>query len=393
MSVLILHKLKEGEPYFKWLEDIEDVYLFTTENVQFDTTVYSYTKEYENYTINEQLVNDAIKLGKKKNIKHVLSFYEDDIIRAAKIREAIGIEGQHYKSAVAYRNKLVMKDYIRNAGLNCPEYQEIISSRDVLDFVSKHEYPVVVKPIDGMGSQNTYTITNEIELGEFLSNHLDSNMMIERYQSGQMYSSNGLVVDNKIVFCSINRYSSGGLFYKQDSGFLAELIDPSNTIFEKIKSFTEKIISSLPSPNIMVFHCEVFVDQKEIVFCEIASRPGGGAICEMIDFSYGINLNELAAKMLCGIDVKIPDEKPRLLSAYYKIPKKEGTLVASVDSIPYDWVSLFSSKVTELKEFDTPTSCADVLGTVVFTASNEAELKSRFHILSNYLKENIIWKL
>src|SRR5687767_11209304 len=48
----------------------------------------------------------AIALGTAQRVTHVISAQEDDVLRAARIRRALGIGGQSPSSATAYRDKL-----------------------------------------------------------------------------------------------------------------------------------------------------------------------------------------------------------------------------------------------------------------------------------------------
>ena len=60
---------------------------------------------------------------------------------------------------------------------------------------------------------------------------------------------------------------------------------------------TELIINKL-GPYNGVYHAEFFVRQKpnsddEIIFIEIAARPGGAMVVDMIEESYGVNLHHI----------------------------------------------------------------------------------------------------
>jgi len=397
MAILILHKpLNFSSDYFQWLGELETELVVFTANRSFKNKEdYCLVKVFEDYDDNNLVELEAVELNMIYKFTHVIALYEEDIIRAARIREYLGIAGQTYESAVAYRNKVAMKNYLASTHINMPFYRAIEGSIDLADFISLHNYPVVIKPISGSSGTDTTIIKNKEQFHDYLTHEKLQGKMVESFVKGQMYSVNGIYNDGNIVFCSVNKYENGCLAFQNQEGDFITLISPTDELFIRAKHLTNEIISYLPTPNITCFHCELFysLEDDEFYFCEIASRPGGGRITESIYASYGIELYESTARLTAGLPLAINfSHIPNVLSAVYLIPKKRGKLLTVIQNLPFDWVVEYTNRVLPGMEFIEGTSCMDIIGSVVFIADTYAELFNRYNLLQEYINTNIQWE-
>lgn len=95
----------------------------------------------------------AIALGSSHRVTHVLSAQEDDVMRAARIRQALSVHGQTPASAAAYRDKLRMRRLAARAGIGQPAFAPVRTQTELRAFAQVHGFPIVVKPRFGSGSQ------------------------------------------------------------------------------------------------------------------------------------------------------------------------------------------------------------------------------------------------
>ena len=79
-------------------------------------------------------------------------------------REACDIPGLGIEAATAFRDKTRMKDKFREAGVPCARHRRIESERDLRSFVAEVGLPVIVKPIDGLGSRGTHRIVTDADV-------------------------------------------------------------------------------------------------------------------------------------------------------------------------------------------------------------------------------------
>ena len=107
-------------------------------------------------TSNGLLEVTALKLHDKYRIDVIYTRQEDLILRAAYLREAMGLSSFGPASSLCFRDKCIMKETVHNGLLmrktetsklnhqvvNVPEFRRILSPCDVITFTQKFGYPV-----------------------------------------------------------------------------------------------------------------------------------------------------------------------------------------------------------------------------------------------------------
>ena len=100
-------------------------------------------------------------------IQEVRSNNEFWLITEAKLRTDFNMNGIRYPAIMDHKQKSRMKAYFKKAGVDCAAYCLPETFADGKAFTDKHGFPVVVKPDDGVGACNTYTLHNESEMADF----------------------------------------------------------------------------------------------------------------------------------------------------------------------------------------------------------------------------------
>lgn len=397
MTILILNRLPAFlTNYPEWLKDLEEeVILFTHNKYKENYKGITYIEGFDNYLDNPLIELRAVELYNEKKFHTIIALDEVDIIRAARIREHLNLKGQRLENAYFYRNKLIMKQLLTGK-VSVPNYNHINSSLDIIEFIEKNDYPIVIKPIDGMGGINTFIIKSSNDLHYILQekNICNGDYMIESYVEGDMYSIDGLLVKGNLEFCSVTQYHNSVLVYKENVGHSIEILSPNDDMYIKLSKFILKVLEASKNPDLMVFHCEVFVNQKgEITFCEIASRLGGARIPELINQSYGINLEEVYCRLSCNLYVDFPlNNQLKKYTGVYLVPKHIGKLVATIESFPFDWVTEYQPYIKTGFISEASISSSDIFGTVVFIAENKEQLAERLEIIKEFTQKNIVWE-
>ena len=82
----------------------------------------------------------------------------------AQARDALEIEGIGLQVAQSFRDKDRMKAVLREHGVPVAGSALVESSKDLLDFVDRMGFPVIVKPRAGLGTRGTFRITSHADL-------------------------------------------------------------------------------------------------------------------------------------------------------------------------------------------------------------------------------------
>lgn len=68
----------------------------------------------------------------------VVARSEADVLRAARLREVLGVPGQDFASALAFRDKVLMKSLLRERGVSVPEFAPVRIPLDLFAFLREH---------------------------------------------------------------------------------------------------------------------------------------------------------------------------------------------------------------------------------------------------------------
>ncbi|MDM5248467.1 hypothetical protein [Lysinibacillus sp. G4S2] len=135
MAVLILNKAPYYMyPYEKWLREGEQLLLLNDEGtVQgYKDGNYAEIYSFSNYEKNGCIELTALELYEKYQFHSIVAAGEYDLLRAGKLRDLLGIQGQTWESALAYRDKVTMKNIASEHGIPVPEYKRIHTSFELI---------------------------------------------------------------------------------------------------------------------------------------------------------------------------------------------------------------------------------------------------------------------
>ena len=97
-------------------------------------------------------------LARHARIDQVECLWEPYMILAARIREALGLPGMTVEQTLPFRDKERMKQVLDAAGVRTPRHASTTTVAGVWAAAERIGYPLIVKPIAGAGSADTYRV-------------------------------------------------------------------------------------------------------------------------------------------------------------------------------------------------------------------------------------------
>ncbi|MCC3769741.1 acetyl-CoA carboxylase biotin carboxylase subunit family protein, partial [Streptomyces sp. UNOC14_S4] len=145
--ILILHKRNlAARPYREWLAGAGPLVLLAAAGTgPGEPAGWAWCEEFADYGRDDALEARAVCLGREHRVRRLVSLAERDVVRAARVRRLLGLPGQSVESALAFRDKYLMKTLVAEAGLRVPRFRKVDRAEDVLDFAAAVGGPVVVK--------------------------------------------------------------------------------------------------------------------------------------------------------------------------------------------------------------------------------------------------------
>jgi hypothetical protein len=360
MSVLILHLRGSlnATPYDRWLSDYDGKIILLCSREHLDLLGenlpqgggYHHVEAVSGYEASGRVEARALELAREHDVQHVIACQEQDLERAAVLREILGLPGQTLDSVLPFRNKVMMKDSMKTAGIPVAEYRDVECATDVISFAERHGFPVVIKPRDGAGSFGVRILRTPADLDAFLTNEFDlygafqSNLMVESFVSESMCHVDGLVVDGHVVYAWSSRYLYALAVFEGDlGGRLDVTLDADDPLNRRLLAFTDRIIDALPSPPTFAFHAEIFYTPDDrLVLGEIACRASGAAGRDIQRTLFGLDPVECSVRAQLGLPLPFTPGAPRLqpasLTGQLALLKRPGRVLTAPTQPPFPWI-------------------------------------------------------
>jgi hypothetical protein len=238
-------------------------------------------------------------------VRHIVALHEKSILLAAQLRARYGLPGLQPAQALLFRDKVVMKSAVAAAGIPVPAYRPLRSADDLAELDWTRAY--VIKPRLGVGSDQIH-IVDRVAQARTVWSTLDTDpdrYEIEEFIAGDMYHCDAVVRGGTVTFAAVGRYHARPGAYAP-GGAAGSYLVPGGDRHDRIIELNRRVIAALGMAD-GVTHLEVFHRPgDELVFLEIAARPGGGGIDAMIERQHGFSTVEAAIRLSIGLDPPSP---------------------------------------------------------------------------------------
>ncbi|WP_427110075.1 ATP-grasp domain-containing protein [Lysinibacillus xylanilyticus] len=395
MSILIFNRNADYQ-FDSWIADSnQKLIIFTTTNkmnkISKDKNI-AHIEYFDDYENNNLLELRAVELNSKYNFEYVIATSEFDILRASKIREYLKINGQWNDSALAFRDKFIMKSILMQEEFLVPKFKKISNTLDILDFINQVGFPIIIKPIDGSGSENVAKIEDYNDLKNYLNDNKLNDKMVEEFIVGDLYHIDGLFLKNELIFSWPSRYiNQGCLAHKSGKYTGSILLDPQNEMLVKLNNYAREILNTLPTPTNTVFHLEVFYSNNTLIFCEIACRRGGGYISKSIQEAFDIDLVKSSVQHQCNINTEIPHINFKKHTGFILIPNRMGKILEIPCKCEFEWVIDYKINGYIGMDSQDANSSVDSVAEFLVYGQNEEEVYKRLDSLYDWFLNNTKW--
>ncbi|MFJ3909766.1 ATP-grasp domain-containing protein [Streptomyces sp. 2132.2] len=357
MKILVINRWKLATTtYLKWLGPGHEVVLLSSadgvsadpDKARAELVGYTDAVVLPDFHGNPLVEQKALELHATYGFEAVVATSEFDLLRAARLRAAMGVAGQTVESAEAFRDKLRMKQTLAAAGVPVAPFAAVPDATALHSFAAEQGYPIVVKPRRGGGSMGVEVLRDPAELADYAARHPElggddgAPLLAERFIEHELFHVDGLVAHGKLVFTSVSACGSC-LSYRDGVGMTSAMLDPDDPLTEPLRELTLRTVEALPTPESFVFHAEAFLTpQGDLLLNEIASRVGGGKIYEACKLAYGVD-TVAACVHAEGGGFPPPEavESPDRLAGFVIFPGRAGTLDEAPTSCPVDGVDQY----------------------------------------------------
>ena len=213
---------------------------------------------------------------------------------------------------IKYKSK--MKEFYRKTGIPVARYHIVDSVEGCKEFIGQVGYPVVVKPDNGVGANDTYKLSNDAELEHFFRTKPDVSYIMEEFVHAEVNSYDAIINSqgeplfetgnvSPVSIMDIVNENGNSLYYIRK-----ELPDDIRTAGRAtVKSFGVRS---------RFIHFEFFrltEDQPslgkkgQVVGLEVNRRPSGGFSPDMMDFAHSTDVYKIWADMIAFDRSTVPE--------------------------------------------------------------------------------------
>jgi hypothetical protein len=214
-----------------------------------------------------------------QQLDRIECLWEPGILLAARLRETFGVPGLDVAQAQRFRDKELMKQALDAAGIRTPRHLAAQSVAAVWEAAETIGFPLILKPIDGAGSADTYRVGDNDELRAVLPRlrHVQT-VSVEEFIDGEEYTFDTITVNGKIAYYNIAWYRPRPLVARSNEWISPQVIALRDIdhpdLMDGVKMGFD-VISALEFDTGFT-HMEWYRKADgEVVFGEIGARPPG----------------------------------------------------------------------------------------------------------------------
>ena len=215
--------------------------------------------------------------------------WEPGIMLAAELRKHFGIPGLTIEQAHRFRDKEAMKLALDAAGIRTPRHVAVNSIAGCWEAAEDIGFPIILKPIAGAGSADTYRVQNADELRTVLPRlrHVPT-VSVEEFVDGEEYTFDTITIDGRIAYYNVAWYRPRPLVARSNEWISPQVIalrDVDDPKYADGIKMGHDVIEALEFGSGFT-HMEWYRKADgEVVFGEIGARPPGAHQVDQMKFA------------------------------------------------------------------------------------------------------------
>jgi hypothetical protein len=317
--------------------------------------------------------------------------WEPLMILAARLRQELGAPGMTVEETVPFRDKERMKEVLDAAGIRTPRHASCTDEASCREAAERIGFPLIIKPIAGAGSADTYRVDDAGELDTTLRlvQHVPE-VSVEEFIGGREFTFDTVCAGGDVQYVNMAWYRPRPLVARTVQWTSPQTVALRDLDLPVIAPGREMGFAVLQALGFRTgfTHMEWFLtDSGEAVFGEIGARPPGARSVEIMNFASDIDLYRGWAEAVCHGRMTQPVERRYNAAIIFKRAEGEGRIqrieglssllarfdahVTSIDLLPVgahrrNWKQTLMSDghvVVRHPDLDTCLEIADRVGT------------------------------
>lgn len=251
-------------------------------------------------------------LHEQRPFDRVLSTTEVAGVSTGEVVEALGLPGTSAYTARALKDKGMTRALLAEHGISPVRYRVVHSGEQVERFWREQGGPVVLKPVDGVGSNLVHRIENAVEAETAWAAMRAagrSQAIVEEYLTGPIISVESFSAGGVHVPIATTEYVLNEHLVEVGFSVPSRLAAPYEDELRKLTMQVLDAVGLQDGPT----HTEFVLTADGPKVLESHNRTGGGVVLpELVRRAYGLDILRMFLSVPLGID-ELPDRPPEPL--------------------------------------------------------------------------------
>jgi biotin carboxylase len=278
----------------------------------------------------EDVIARASEWLRGRNVDRVWTNWEPLVLLAARLRERWGIPGMSVDTVRGFRDKQLMKERVKAAGLRAPRSARVRTKDEAYAAAEQVGFPLILKPIAGAGSADTYMCRDANELDEaLLKTQRVIEASVEEYVQGEEFTFDTLCIEGKPAYENVAQYLPKPLEARSEQWISPVIITVRDLTKEKIQkglALGRKVLAALGMKSGFTHMEWFFTPNGEAVFGEIGCRPGGAHLVDQMNYTSDVDLFREWANIACYGKFESSTERKYNCGITFKRAKGQGRI-------------------------------------------------------------------
>lgn len=322
-------------------------------------------------------------------IEAVLCLLDIRLVESAKLSSALKLPHLNVQSAQLLRDKFSVRQRLVERGVPQQAFQLATSNDELIQAVQTLGLPVLIKPVDGYGSQNIVVLQDPEDLApwmtplnDMLPSHADyglgvranDRLVVERFMKGQIVGCDTVTLKGQHQLLGVNEK----LFYEPPS-FAIEggCFIPNQGQFAELEAYVKALLDAVDF-DWGYAHIEIMLTAEGPYVIEINPRLVGAKIARLVSMALGVSVHQhLIALHLGQADFLEPAQSGQVAVSRWLVADHEGILdhivLPDVDDPRIRTVDMLKHKGDAVRP---PFENADRIGYVMTCAASQQEAEA-----------------
>lgn len=246
--------------------------------------------------VDEDALFDAVRRIQRRGwVDKLECTIEAHILATARVRERTGIPGLSVQNAILCRDKPIMKEYLRKAGISCALSGGAESPDEARQLARDVGYPLIFKPRAGAGAMDTMKIKDDAELEAAIQAFglgRGGSVAVEEFIEGHEGFYDTMTVGGEVRHEFVSHYYPNVLDAMRTRWISPQILTTNRLDahgYDDLRRMGRDVIKAL-GIHTSATHMEWFFGPKGLKFSEIGARPPGVCTWDMYCAANGIDL-------------------------------------------------------------------------------------------------------